>query len=353
MGYEEIKAVLLNFPVPVDHVEIKPLSQGYINRSFVVEYNGSPDFLLQQINTRVFSNVDALMGNLAKALPYLEDAHYSGPELVHTKQGTSYLRTKKGHCWRLMTYVPNSTSFLYCQDPGTAREAGRILGIFHSLMSKARLEEFVEFLPGFHSLELRKRQFDQALDKAVKTRKFRAEKAISFAHGMTDTLLTKGDIAVPRRVCHYDTKMSNFLFSKTEGKALCLVDLDTLMPGYFYYDFGDAIRTVVSSTVEDEKELDKITFRWDHFEAFLKGLKPHSTFLRREDIRALPYGVVLMPFLHGIRALIDFLLGDVYYQVSYPDQNLDRALSLFRFASLAEESSAKIKEVIQKYLGTD
>ncbi len=351
MGYEEIKAVLLNFPVPVDHVEITPLSQGYINRSFVVEYNGSPDFLLQQINTRVFSNVDALMGNLVKALPYLEDAHYSGPELVHTKQGTSYLRTKKGQCWRLMTYVPNSTSFLYCQDPGTAREAGRILGIFHSLMSKARPEEFIEFLPGFHSLELRKRQFELALKEATPVRKRKAEKAITLAQNTADSLLSREYVSAPLRVCHNDTKMSNILFSKKGGKALCLVDLDTLMPGYFYYDFGDAIRTVFNPAPEDEKNLDKISFNRAYCEAFVSGLSSVGPLLSRREIELLPFGAQLMPFLHGLRALTDFIMGDVYYQASYPDQNLDRSLSLFRFASLAKEESAYLKEVINKYLG--
>ena len=353
MGNEEIKAVLQNFPVPVDHIEIKPLSQGYINRSFVIACKGSPDFVLQQLNTEVFADVEALMANMVRALSYLKGPNYTGPELVFTTNGASYLQTENGACWRLMTYVSNSTSHLYCQDPKTAYEAGRILGVFHSLLSKARPTSFVEFLPGFHSLKLRKKQFKKALKKAATTRKQKAAKAIDLAQHLTDILLSMRDIAVPRRVCHYDTKMSNFLFSKTDGKALCLVDLDTLMPGYFYCDFGDAVRTVVSSAPEDEKDPNKIEFRMDYFEAFLKGMKPHSDFLSRKDIEALPYGVVLMPFLHGLRALTDFLMGDVYYQVTYPDQNLDRALSLFRFASLAEETSGHIKEVIRKYFGTE
>ena len=351
MGYEEIKAVLLNFPVPSDHIEIHPLKQGYINRSFVISRTGSPDFLLQQINTQVFADVETLMGNLVRALPYLKDPHYDGPELIHTRPGTSCLQTKNGDCWRLMTYVPDSTSYLYCRDPKTAREAGKILGLFHSLMSKARVEDFAEFLPGFHSLRLRRSQFELALEKTTPSRKLKAEQALSFAQQMTDSLLSGVDVSAPLRVCHNDTKMSNFLFSKTEGKALCLVDLDTLMPGYFYYDFGDAIRTIVNSAPEDEKDLNKISFRFDLFEAFIEGLKPHSAFLTREDIEALPYGVVLMPFLHGLRALTDFLLGDVYYQVTYPDQNLDRAKSLFHFSTLAEDEAGKIRAVIQKYLG--
>ncbi len=351
MGHEELKTILLHFPVPVDHLEIKPLKQGYINRSFVVAHKGSPDYLLQQINTEVFTNVEALMGNMVRALPYLKGINYTGPDLITTKEGTSYLKTKNGNCWRLITYVPNSKGYLFCQDPVMAREAGRILGLFHSHMSEARPEEFPEFIPGFHSLNLRKKQFEEALTDATPERKQKAEKAISHAQQQANSLSSKGRFSIPVRVCHNDTKMSNFLFSKRDGKGLCLVDLDTLMPGYFYYDFGDAIRTIVNAVPEDEKDLDNITFRLDYFEAFLKGLKPHAGCLSKEDIESLPFGVVQMPFLHGLRALTDFLLGDKYYQVSYPEQNLDRSLSLFRFAALAQEMSPKCKEVIQKYLG--
>ena len=353
MGYEEIKAVLQNFPVPIDQLDIKPLKQGYINRSFVIVCQGSPDYLLQQINTAVFTNVDALMGNMVRALPYLNHPEYQGPELIPTRQGTSYLSTENGDCWRLMTYVPHSTSYLYCQDPEIAREAGRILALFHSLMNEANPEVFLEFIPGFHSLKLRKKQLDEALEKASQGRKQKAKKAVSLAKQLTDELVSIADISAPVRICHNDTKMSNFLFSKKGGKGFCLVDLDTLMPGYFYCDFGDVVRTVVSSAPEDEKDLKKITFRFDYFEAFLQGMKPHSSFLTKGDIEALSYGVVLMPLLHGIRALTDYLSGDIYYQVSYPDQNLDRCISLFRFASLASKKSDTITEVIQRYLSSE
>ncbi|MBT8179691.1 MAG: aminoglycoside phosphotransferase family protein [Eudoraea sp.] len=351
MGNEEIKAVLQNFPVPVDHIVIKPLSQGYINRSFVIAYKDSPDFLLQQINTKVFADVEALMANMVRALPHLKAPNYTGPELVYTKNGTSYLQTRNGGCWRLMTYVPDSASYLYCKDLKTAGEAGRILGLFHNLMSKARPTEYLEFIPGFHSLELRKRQFDLAREEATPARKRKAKKAIAYAQNTAESLLSWQDVSVPLRVCHNDTKMSNILFSKKEGKALCLVDLDTLMPGYFHCDFGDALRTVVNPAPEDEKNLDKISFNRAYCEAFVSGLSSVGPLLSRQEIEHLPFGAQLMPFLHGLRALTDFLMGDVYYQVSYPDQNLDRSLSLFRFAALAKEETPYLKEVIQKYLG--
>lgn len=344
----ELIAVLKNFPVPLDYTKIAPQQQGYINRTFTLYYK-SPRYILQHLNTRVFSEVGALMDNLARALPYLKDPRYTGPELIETKEGYSYLQQEEGSCWRLMTYVPDSVSYPYCPNTKTAWEAGKILGVFHQLMDRANPVEFQESLPGFHELEGRVKQFKTVLEKAKPERKNQAKEAIAFASSTSATLLSGRDLALPLRVCHNDTKMSNFLFSKTDGRGLCLIDLDTLMPGYFHYDFGDALRTIANAAPEEEADPDKIVFNRDYCEAFIKGLSSTGSFLSRTEIAKLPYGAQLMPFLHGIRALTDYLLGDVYYRVRYPQQNLDRALGLFRFAALAKEETSFMTDVIQKY----
>ena len=140
---------------------------------------------------------------------------------------------------------------------------------------------------------------------------------------------------LPVRLCHNDTKLNNILFSKTNNKALCLIDLDTLMKGYFFYDFGDAARTIANTAAEDEKDLNKITFNKELFSAFIDGLKNSTRFLSASELKTLPLGVVFMPFIHGLRALTDYLNGNIYYQVAYENQNLDRCLSLFNFAEKA------------------
>ncbi len=348
----ELKAVLKNFPVPLDF-SVRPQSQGYINLSYALYYEGTPRFLLQQINTRVFSNIETVINNLVRALPYLKDPQYPGPNLIQTRTGQPVLRMQNGNCWRLLTYVPDSHSFLYCPDAETAREAGKILGVFHQLMDKAIPDEFEESLPGFHHLNLRIKQFESALSKADPDRKIKAEKAITYARNMAPTLSAQKCDSLPLRVCHNDTKMSNFLFSKTDGKGLCLVDLDTIMPTYFHYDFGDALRTIANAAPEEETDPDKIVFNRPYCEAFIAGLSSTASFLTREEIGCLAYGLQLMPFLHGIRALTDYLSGDVYYRVQYARQNLDRSLGLFQFTSLVEKEMPFLKEVVSKYFPPD
>ncbi|MCX2718936.1 phosphotransferase enzyme family protein [Lentiprolixibacter aurantiacus] len=349
MGQKEIHAVLSGFPVPPHPSGIRPLDSGYINRSFAIEYEGKPTYVLQQLNSAVFEDVESLMENLRRALTFLQDPKYCGPELIPAKTGDDCIKTPSGEYWRLITYVPDSFSSLFCTSEQMASETGRILGLFHQLLGKADPGGFKDFLPGFQSLRKRLEQFDEALSSASAERLEKAKAAIGFAQAKREPLLAKQNYSLPLRVCHNDTKMSNFLFSKRDGKGLCLIDLDTVMPGYFYYDFGDALRTVVNPSAEDERDLDKITFNRSYCEAFIFALSKTAPELNIEEIKSLPHGAQMMPYLHGVRALTDFLLGDRYYQVSYPSQNLDRSLALFRFASLAEEETSFLEEVIGKY----
>jgi hypothetical protein len=191
-----------------------------------------------------------------------------------------------------------------------------------------------ETLPDFHNLNFRFRQFGEALKNAKPENIVRAKKAIDFVHENIDGLLGIGFSELPVRVCHNDTKLNNILFSN-DHRALCLIDLDTIMPGTFLYDFGDAVRTLVNSAPEDEMNLDLINFDEEIFKSFIEGLALHKNILQEAEIEQFPSGVVLMPFLHGMRALTDFLENNRYYKVSYELQNLDRCFSLFRFAELA------------------
>ncbi|NNK31077.1 MAG: aminoglycoside phosphotransferase family protein [Flavobacteriaceae bacterium] len=349
MGQKEILAVLSGFPVPSHPSGIRPLDAGYINQSFAIEYEGKPTYVLQQLNTVVFEDVASLMDNLNLALSFLQDPDYPGPELIHTREGEPCLTTSSGEYWRLMTFVPDSSSYLFCTSERMASEAGHIIGVFHQLLSKADPEQFKTFLPDFHSLSKRLEQFDKALAQASSDRKKEAAPALNFVQTKRAQLLEKEDELLRLRVCHNDTKMSNILFSKKDGKALCLIDLDTIMPGYFHFDFGDALRTVVNPATEDERDLGKITFNRTYCEAFVSGLSKASPNLSPQEIRYLAHGAQLMPFLHGLRALTDYLLGDLYYRISYPGQNLDRTQALFQFTSLVESETPFLEEVIENY----
>ncbi len=326
--------LLGNFDLAGKAYAMAPLHIGYINDTFLVYEKETPKYVLQRINHTVFKDVDGLMGNIEKALLHLQANDYKKIGLVATRTGKSYLKEESGY-WRLMTYLENSISYNTTTSTQIAKEAGRIIGKFHVLLANADVSDYVDTIPQFHDLELRGRQFAQSLSAADTGRRKKADGAITFAQNMLSTLLAYDFSALPARVCHNDTKFNNVLFSKENGVGLCLIDLDTLMKGHFLYDFGDAVRTITNTALEDEKELHKITFDPQLFIAFVDGLALHGPFLRDDEIGTLHLGAVLMPFLHGIRALTDYLSNDIYYKVAYEDQNLDRCLSLFNYTQKA------------------
>ena len=337
-------AVLPYFSIGGNDYEIQLISQGYINDTYAILHKGTPAYILQRLNTTVFSNIDVLMQNIHHALPYLNDENYQQISLISTVDNKAYLKINESECWRLMTMVPKCLAYNTTEDERIAAEAGRIIGKFHSLLQKAPIKVFKDSISRFHDLGFRARQFAEALDNTSPDRLKIAEKAILFAKMTLDEFRSYNPENLPLRICHNDTKLNNILFDKQHKKALCLIDLDTLMKGYFHYDFGDALRTIVNTVPEDEKDLSKITFNKNLFEAFIDGLCENSDFLTKAEHLAI--GVKLMPFLHGIRALTDYLQANVYYKVTYETQNLDRCLSLFAFTKKAQEHMDYMQEVI-------
>ncbi len=346
---ENLQAILKEFKIEAKVYSFNSLTAGYINDTFLVMNQGTPLYILQRVNHEVFVNIEGLMTNVTSALKQLKSSHYSQISLVAASTGKSYAKLDASY-WRLMTYIPNSTTFNTTTDTDIAFEAGRIIGRFHSLLGREIPANYKETIPKFHELELRKMQFLAALARATNTKKKIANDATNFVTVMLEKLATMGTAEPPQRICHNDTKLNNILFSKANKKALCLIDLDTIMPGYFHYDFGDAVRTIVNTAPEDEQNHSKITFEEKLFEAFVNGLAANDAFLSSEETKALPYGVILMPFLHGIRALTDYLNNNVYYKVSYENQNLDRALSLFNFTKKALAKLDYMETVISRHL---
>jgi len=345
----ELTNILRHFKLDHRSFTFSALHIGYINDTYLVSWNGNPKYILQRINHGVFENVAGLMGNIDHALSHLTSEHYRKVELIHTRSDKTYWSETSGY-WRVMTYIENSTTHNTTTSPEIAFEAGRIISTFHTLLAHADKDQYVDIIPDFHSLELREAQFQKAFSASSKEKKEIAAEAILYTNEMLLQLKAMAPKVVPIRICHNDTKLNNILFSKKNQKALCLIDLDTLMKGYFHYDFGDAIRTIVNTAPEDEQDHSKITFEKDLFEACIKGLALNGPFLNLEEIQALPYGAVLLPFLHGIRALTDFLNNNIYYKVAYENQNLDRALSLFYFTKKASEEFDYMQHIVSKKL---
>lgn len=350
MPETEPTELLPSFSLPEKAYQLRAVKQGLIHQTFLVLHANRPEYVLQQINTSVFRDIEALMGNLRQALPRLGASDYQQVGLVKTRKGGLYLDSGDAGCWRMMTYVPGSVTFNTTSKPNTAREAGRIIGRFHSLLQGTDMASYRDTLPGFHNLELRAKQYDEAMKGADTVRKDLAAKAIRVAEGFLKDPFPFEKEGLPIRICHNDTKLNNILFSENSSRALCLVDLDTIMKGYFMYDFGDAIRTIVNTVPEDERLLEKIRFSRPLFRAFIDGLSTQKGLLSMPEIHSLPHGAVYMPFLHGLRALTDYLSGDVYYQVAYEGQNLDRSMSLLTFAGKAREELDFMQRTVEEFL---
>ncbi|NNK19486.1 MAG: aminoglycoside phosphotransferase family protein [Maribacter sp.] len=342
---DTISTILQHFCVAKKRYDIETINNGYINDTFMVLEKEHPLYVLQRINHSVFGNINGIMANINNALLRLNDAQYEKIELIKTIDNQAYYENEDGF-WRLMSYINQTTTYNTTQDANIAFEAGRIIGKFHQLMEGAHQEDYIDTIPYFHNLELREKQFRLAKANADITQLEVANEALLFVEKILAELKVLNQAELPVRICHNDTKLNNILFSTATDKALCLIDLDTIMKGYFYCDFGDAVRTVVNTALEDEKELHKITFEKKLFEAFVDGLASNGSLLSQEEIDSLPLGAVFMPFIHGLRALTDFLNKNIYYKVTYENQNYDRCLSLFDFTQKAMNELDYMQKVV-------
>ncbi|WBU90238.1 phosphotransferase enzyme family protein [Cellulophaga omnivescoria] len=338
--------ILSHFNVPKNSYTFKAITNGLINDTYLVIVTNKPAYVLQRINNNVFKNIAGVMQNIEQTLPLLNSDLYSSIHVIKTKKNTSY--HKEQGFWRVLSYINNSTTYNTSTDKNIAFEAGKIISEFHALLSPINATTYQDTIPDFHNLIYRNNQFFDALEKAKKERTTAAKDAIEFAEELLPDLLDFCFTELPIRVCHNDTKLNNILFSKNTNKALCLIDLDTLMKGYFYYDFGDAVRTIANTAPEDEKDLSKITFNKELFSSFVDGLSTNKNLLSKDEIASLPLGAVFMPFIHGLRTLTDYLQNDAYYKVAYPNQNLDRCVSLFNFSKKALDNVDYMNAILKK-----
>lgn len=345
-----LNRVLGNFKIEQKTYQFREITQGYINDTYLVMDQSGPLYILQRVNRNVFKDIKGLMGNIENAFSYLIDRDYTPIALLKTQDGAAYFEEEEKGFWRLMTYINNTIAYDNAKDVNIAFEAGKVVGKFHQLLAKSPLENYVDTIPRFHDLSLREKQFKDSLKTAKPEKLEISRSSIAFAKATLEKLKVINNSKLPLRVCHNDTKLNNILFSKESNKALCLIDLDTVMKGYFYYDFGDAIRTVANQAIEDEQDHSKITFKRPLFEAFVEGLEANGPFLYQEELDTLAWGAVFMPFIHGLRALTDYLNNNIYYKVSYEDQNLDRCLSLFHFTNKALQEIDFMEKTIQEKL---
>lgn len=354
---ENLKDVLSKFNIDT---EIDLYGSGNINDTYLCKDCG---FILQRINTEVFKNPDDVMENIYNVTRHIaEKIEKNGGEprretlnLIPTKTGEIYYKTDSGDCFRMYKLVENTVSYDIAQNPQTLTSAGRAFGKFQRLLSDFPAEKLHETIVDFHNTPVRVTQLEDAIKNDLSHRIEQAKDEIAFARKykkyaniITDAI-KNGE--VPVRVTHNDTKLNNVLFDKKSGEGICVIDLDTVMPGSLLYDFGDAMRYGASNCEEDETDTNKIWFDLEKLDAFSQGfLEEVGSCLTNKEIELLPVSALIIAIELGMRFLTDYLNGDIYFKTRYETHNLDRARNQFILAMDIEKKLPQIIEIVKKYI---
>lgn len=341
--------ILRRFGIEADECEITPIGNGHINDTFrAVDRRDGSAYILQRINHNVFRDIDLLQQNIEKVTTHIrakltqrheKDIDRKVLTLVKL-QGSerTYLRDGENY-WRVTLLIPDAET-RESVTPENARHAGVAFGRFQEMLSDME-GELGESIPDFHNMELRLRQLDEAVasDPAGRLDSVRdlvAELDKRREHAcLAERLYREGRL--PKRVCHCDTKNNNMLFD-ADGRVLCVIDLDTVMPSFIFSDFGDFLRTAANTGDEDERDLSRVDFDMDIYRAFREGyLESAGSFLTETEIEHLPYAAERFAYMQTVRFLTDYLNGDTYYRTAYPDHNLIRARAQFKLLRAIEE----------------
>ncbi len=333
----EKKRMIAAFETGSEAVFIQPWGGGHINSTFLVTLASGERCILQSINSAVFQNVDGLMDNIVRVTSFLRerlkeegsDEKRGTLTVIPAADGRPYLKDGDGQPWRLYANVEHVMTYERADTPDKMYQAGLIVGRFQALLSEFPVHELCETIPDFHNTPKRYRDFEKAVSADPYGRVKEVGTEIAFIRERLSELAVFEDLrqkgVLLLRVTHNDTKLDNILFDETTQEAVCLCDLDTVMPGFAPFDFGDMIRSGASTALEDETEAGKVSLSLPLYRACLKGfLKGVGGRLTEEEIALLPMGAKLMTLECGMRFLADYLEGDIYFKTERERQNLDR-----------------------------
>lgn len=342
-----------------------PYGSGHINDTFaiVVDQAGTPvRYILQRINTRVFTRPAELMENIDRVTAHASrraietgaaDASRRALTLVPARDGRPYHRDADGGWWRCYLFIERARTYDVVQAPEQARAAARAYGDFQKLLVDLPGGRLHETIPDFHHTRKRFEALQRALAADAHNRAREAKDAIEFALGhekLVDVLRdaqAKG--AIPERVTHNDTKFNNVMLDDATQEGVCVIDLDTVMPGVALNDFGDMVRSATNSAAEDERDLSKVQARLPIFEALVEGyLSSAGAFLNRAEVDLLTVSGQVITLEIGIRFLTDFLAGDTYFKVKRPGHNLDRARNQFAIVKSLEAQREAMEAVVRR-----
>ena len=358
---EQVSALARRFDIEGDVVDISAFGSGHINDTYRVrtDAQGRSGYLLQRINHHVFKDVPAVMANMQLVIGHLKEKYVRAGwkdvekrvlTLIPTREGMPYLLDDTGNFWRMMVLLTDTRSYDIVETPQQAREGGRAFGKFQRLLADLDVALVQEVLPNFHHIGNRLGQFHRAIEADTEGRVAQVSAEIDAVTRREKRMHTILDWAasgrLPVRITHNDTKFNNVLLDK-DDQAQCVIDLDTVMPGYVAYDFGDAIRTIINRAAEDESDLSKVTLNIPLFEAYASGYFEEARhFLTPDEVSSLIEGVMLLPYMQAVRFLTDFLEGDHYYKIHHADHNLQRTRAQLRLVEQLEIHEEELRKII-------
>ena len=365
MTKEAIENIITAFAIEGELQEYIPYGKGHINDTFRLmfrESHNSRYYILQRINRKVFKKPEELMENIVHVTEWLKkkiresggDVLRETLNIVPTKSGSAYYEDKTGECWRVYYYIDNTACLEQVSCAEDFYNSALAFGNFQHQLSDFPAKILHETIPDFHNTVKRFQTFVNAVQADVCGRVQKAGPEIQFAmeheklsHVLRD-LQEQGKL--PLRVTHNDTKLNNIMIDNATGKGICVIDLDTVMPGLSVNDFGDSIRFGASTAEEDEQDLSKVSCDLELFEVYVKGfIEGCAGALTEMELEMLPMGAVLMTFECGIRFLTDYLEGDHYFKIHREQHNLDRCRTQFKLVRDMEAKLKRMNEIVKKY----
>jgi Ser/Thr protein kinase RdoA (MazF antagonist) len=354
--------IAAQFAVAGAVVAVAPRTTGHINDSFVVTFaegGAQVQMFLQRINTTVFERPEQMMDNVARVTAHLArfhrgpDASRRGLTLIPGRAGGPCVRDELGGWWRMYRFIADTQVFETVTSVAHAEQAAFAFGEFQRLLADLPAPRLHETLPDFHTTPLRYAALERAVVADPRGRRAGAAEEIAFAlerRAEGDVLLRlRRDGVAPERVVHNDAKLSNVLFDAVSGAALCVTDLDTVMPGLALFDFGDMVRSMTCPCAEDAIELHDVTVQPELFAALARGyLAAVGTMLTTAEREHLVRAGHVITLEQGVRFLTDYLLGDGYYKTTRPEQNLERARTQFRLVASLEEQEGELGAIVRR-----
>lgn len=360
---QALKSIAENFRIEGEIYSIKPLGEGFINDTYIVQTVGkeASNYLFQRKNKTIFKDVPSMMDNIQKITTHLKTKIVAGGgnpfretlTLIKTHHGALYHLDGDGEYWAMCLFIKDSMSYDSADTPELAYSGGKGIGRFQRMTSDYK-GQLVDILPGFHNIRFRLEQWKDVLEKDPVGRKSLVKEEISWIEDRRDEMLKFWSLvengAIPTRVTHNDTKINNILFNK-QGDVLCMIDLDTVLNSTVLNDFGDAIRSYTNTGLEDDPELENVSMDLEIFKAYTKGyLEEAKSFLEQTELDYLAFSAKYITYEQVLRFLMDYIAGDIYYKIKYPEHNLVRTKVQFKLLQSMEAQFTVMRNTVKSYL---